>query len=219
MNTSPPSPARTPRSAPHPASQHSRSNTEPPRQQAEKQGMKDRFTSKMEREEGGKPSQNRDMGGASSAADAPFGGKPPLDREGGDGGQSGFGQQGVQLQLSGAQALAGAQASAVPLDTAALQRMAAQIAEAAPGALSSEASITFPDGSLAESAQIKREPDGSVAIRIAGMDPRLTALQNGRAQLELLNGLALRRLKVSSLSLERTKPDQAGRDSAISRVV
>ena len=224
MNTPPASPARPSHNAPHASHHQIRASSEPPRQQAERQGLKDRFAAKLEREEGGAPTQGRDSAAVNSSDGLASRSQLPLERDGSENNDSGLAQRDMQNLLTGPQATSAAGLSgAIPMDTAMLQRMAAQIAEGIPGAASSEASIQFPDGSLAESAQIRREPDGSIAIRIAGFDPRLSAFQSGRAEVELLTALALRRLKVSSILLERTKSDQrsreSSRESAISRVV
>lgn len=139
---------------------------------------------------------------------------------GDDGAQPDLGHREAHLRLTAAANVAGvAPPVSSALDSALLSQIAAQIADSASSAGASEASIEFPAGSLAESALIRREADGSIAIRIAGIDPRLSALQNARAQMELRAALAQRRLQVSSVTLERGRAEEPDQNPAISRVV
>lgn len=222
MNTPPSSSARpSAQSAPSP----SRAPAQPPRQQAERQALNDRFSSKLEREEGGKASQRRDTGGQirgdDQIAEWAFIGER---QNGDDDAQTDLGQRDAAIRLHGASPV-GAAGDAAPasLEPEVLARMAAHIADGVTssgllGAAINEASIQFPAGMLAESAHLTQEPDGSIAIRIAGLDPRLSALEKGRVQIELRTALAQRR-HVSALSFARAASDYPGRKPEISRVV
>ncbi|WP_379553661.1 hypothetical protein [Qipengyuania sp. DGS5-3] len=200
-----PEPSRAPNNA-------ARTHEEPPRQQAENRTLRDRFSEKLAREDGEKSGSAK---GATIAEKEGQARSAILEQQGerSDQGMLSGGDD-ARLQLAAATAAREAGRSSATMDTQMLSRMAAQIAEGWPCAKASSASIQFPEGSLAETAQIKREADGSIAIRIAGLDPRLTAQQTGRAHLELLNAFARRRLSVNSLHLERTKPE---RDELIQR--
>lgn len=81
-----------------------------------------------------------------------------------------------------------------------------------------EAEIKFPPGSLAQAAHIQRQPDGGMAIRISGMDPRQGAVNEARTKLGLLSALERRNLRVASLVFEKAN-NQNGRPSTMSRVV
>ncbi|MEM7701888.1 MAG: hypothetical protein AAF251_08130 [Pseudomonadota bacterium] len=115
------------------------------------------------------------------------------------------------------------------IDPAMLERMAAQIAESWPAALSSSraqsASVAFPAGAIAQGAQITRGPDGALSVLITGLDPRLAAVQQARLQAQLTGMLVRQRLKVKSVRLEtahqRGRRTETGADeaSAIPRAV
>lgn len=220
MNTPPAAPSRPQNHAA--AARPNTSIAPPPRQQAERQSVNDRFAAKLDREDNAKGSQ-RDEGGQRRGVDDIA--LPTLftgEQDTGEGSaESDLGQREVLLRLTAAANLAGIAApAATAFDTALLNQIAAQIADSVPSAGASEVSIEFPEGSLAQSAHVRREPDGSIAIRLAGLDPRLSAAQNGRAQMDLRAALALRRLQVSSLTLERWQGDQdAPSPRPISRVV
>ncbi len=222
-NTSPP--AHAPAHAARQPVQQARTDrsAEPPRQQAETRSAKDRFAAKLERETSGTGGERKDSTDF-SALEGAFAGKARLpngssEGEANSGGHEGFAQTAMTFTAQSTSAALIAAPAAVSIDPTSLQRMAAQIAESWPSSAAQQMSIQFPEGMLAESALIRREPDGSVAIRIAGMDPTLSARQSARAQIELTNALALRRLRVDALSFERAEADQRGLDSAISRAV
>jgi hypothetical protein len=191
-----------------------------PRHQAERQSLSDRFAAKLERDDNAKGAQREEAGQRREDAAMPSLRKGEGDA-GEDSAQPDLGQREALMRLTAAANLTGtAPPVAAAFDTALLSQIAAQIAEGVPGAGSAEASIEFPAGALAQSAHIRREADGSIAIRIAGLDPRLSAMQNGRVQADLRSALALRRLQVSSLTLERGRGDQElALSRPISRVV
>lgn len=107
------------------------------------------------------------------------------------------------------------------IDTALLERIAAQIAEVHPGKSNETALLTLPEGSIAQTASIARGADGALTIRIMGLDPRLSVLQADRLKAGLISALGRRRIDLAGLSVEyRSLPgDQLGRDSTTSRVV
>ena len=118
----------------------------------------------------------------------------------------------------------------LPPDHALYDKIAAQIAELRPGEGSQMMQLTLPGGSLAAGAMIMRGADGGMAIRITGIDPRLSAMQVARMRKELDNALARRRVNLNSLTLDKSGEesggnsgqrlsDQGGRESNISRVV
>jgi hypothetical protein len=186
-----------------------------PRHQAERQSLSDRFAAKLERDDNANGAQREEEGQRRENAALPglFKGE---DDAGEGGAQPDLGQREALLRLTAAANLTGtAPPMAAAFDTALLSQIAAQISDGVHGAASAEASIEFPAGSLAQSAHIRRDADGSIAIRIAGLDPRLSAMQNGRVQADLRSALALRRLQVSSLTLERGRDDQ---EAALSRL-
>ena len=219
MNTRPAASSRPPN---HAAAAHPSAPPPPPRHQAERQSLNDRFAAKLDRDDNAKGSQRDEAGQRRGVDDAAL---PALfmgdENTGEDSAQSDLGQREALLRLSSAANPGGIAApAAAGFDTALLNQIAGQIAEGVPSAGASEVSIEFPEGSLAHSAHIRREPDGSIAIRLAGLDPRLSAMQNGRAQMDLRAALAARRLQVSSLTLERGRDDQgAPLPRPISRVV
>jgi hypothetical protein len=182
----------------------------PPRQQAERQSLSDRFAAKLDREDSAKGTQQDEAGQRRGVDDAALSTMFMGEEDTGeDSAQSDLGQREALLRLTAAANPGGiATPATAAFDTALLSQIAAQIADSVPSAGASEVSIEFPEGSLAHSAHIRREPDGSIAIRLAGLDPRLSAIQNGRAQMDLRAALALRRLQVSSLTLERGQGDQ-----------
>lgn len=177
--------------------------------------MTDRFAAKLDHEDSAKSARR---GGDDTALRARLTGERDV---GDDGAQPDLGQREALLRLTAAAAVTGVAAPTSPaFDTVLLGQIAAQIADGVPGAGVSEASVEFPPGSLVQSAQIRRAADGSITVRIAGFDPRLSAMQAGRAQAELRSALAVRRLQVSSLTLERAEDDHDPRLSRpIARVV
>lgn len=201
---------------------------EPPRKTAEHRTAKDRFAAKLERDRDACQSERNGTCGALTGNQ--MAGARSLLRDGLQ--ERGTYEGGPQYTLSHnvlAQAPAIASASTSPaggsgIDPSMLQRMAAQISESWPSAAKPEMAVQFPEGMIATSAHLTREPDGSVAIRIAGLDPLLSARQSARAQTELATALALKQLKVRSLRFERTETDQRAldptmSDRAISRAV
>lgn len=224
---------------PSPRQQRTEPGAEPPRKQAEARSARDRFAARLDRESDSASATSR----RDTAAAAPEGddhaARAGLDQDGSRHGGNGNGDGEWQndsavAQLMFATASQGAQAilavgpgAPLPLDTTMLERMAAQIAEGWPAGGVEAATITFPDMAVAASAHIVRAADGSIAIRIAGLDPRITALQNARLQIELVNALARRRLRIRSLAFEglaaASQPARgtavSGADSAIPRVV
>lgn len=216
-------PNRTPRSSfartPNPTA---RPNAEPPRKQAEARSARDRFAAKLERDQESGDTGSRRASGSGHSAEGEARGLGGLVHDGAGKGSAGSDtggdtSGGAQQDQTQAQHLAGAlihgveagapvsAAGRASFDPAMLERMAAQIAESWPGSGVASAEIEFPDTAIAQSAQIVREPDGSIAVRIAGIDPRIAAVQNARLQLELANALAQRRLRVGSLQFVRAK--------------
>lgn len=211
MNSpSAPPPATPSRPSSHSAVTSYPNSAPPPRHQAERQSANDRFAAKLDRDDSAKRAQ-ADQAGQRNGLDAAalpalFIGEQGADE---DSAQPDLGQREALMRLTAAANLTGPAAPAsAAFDTALFSQIAAQIAEAMPGAGTSEASIEFPSGALVQSAHIRREADGSIAIRIAGLDPRLSAMQNGRVQAELRSALALRRLRVSTVTLDRGRDDQ-----------
>jgi hypothetical protein len=226
MNTCPATPPVTPSRPPsHAANQnantHARTPTPAPRHQVERQSLYDRFAAKLERDDSAKSTHRDEAGQRRGLADAALTALFAGERDASDdGAQPDLGQRDVILRLTAAAIIAEVTAPApAAFDTALFSQIAAQIAEGVPVAGASEASIEFPAGSLAESAHLRREADGSIAIRIAGLDPRLSVMQNGRAQMELRAAIALRRLQVSSLTLECGRADDPGQDPPLSRPI
>ncbi len=198
-------------------------SNEPPRRQAETRTLGERFSAKMDRanEDGSRASARGDEGS----------GKPVSQRSSASDFDSLSGQNGQQSEgdlaradmariLKGGEPQAlGNQATVNTADSAMLERMAAQIAESWPSASKPAVEITFPPGALAQGAHLQRQADGSIAIRIAGLDPKLNALRAGYAQLALLHGLDRRRLKIASLEFEKSRGAQRGRLSEIPKTV
>ena len=106
-------------------------------------------------------------------------------------------------------------------DTALFDRIAAQIAEIRPGEGGQMAHLTLPEGSLAQAALIAKGPDGSLSIRITGLDPRLGTIQADRLRAGLVSALSRRKIHLAGLTLDKNdpQPDQRGRASTTSRVV
>lgn len=230
--------ASTNRFAPaqHPApTNRSPSPAEPPRQQAETRAARDRFAARLDRDgpaETGKAEREEGKAQAGSR-------ERVQEREGngsgfGDGEQKGGGDAQPELALAqpaaalfGAAATAAVAEIATPLmDPALLERMAAQIAEHWPAVGLEAAHVQFPEGAVVQSALLTRGPDGAMAIRLTGLDPRVTAVQSARLQLDLANALSRRRLRIGSLQFEsapRAQRDYRGAEpgtaSVIDRVV
>ena len=219
MTYTPPTRSTHSRSATHRASADRQ--IDPPRKQAEAKSAKDKFASKLDKE--GNAAGSERKGGVTATDNSnlfgPFANNRSLESDHGSGGFEGFAQSSLMI-ATGATANAGGAASGVnSIDTATLQRMAAQIAESWPSRVGESLTVQFGEGALAQSALVSREPDGSIAIRIAGLDPNLTARQNARAQLELANALAQKRLRVASLKFEEAATDQRSLPSAMPRAV
>ena len=207
---------------------------EPPRKQAEARSARERFSARLE--------QGTEKGTGRSERSAPHDAltyaRPGLDESGGDAG-AGHDGDGAQhdhalasntasVAVQGTDSISITAASGTSaFDNATLERMAAQIAESWPGKGIWEASIEFPDTAIAQSAHITREPDGSIAVRIAGLDPNIAAVNHARLQLQLANALAQRRLRLGSLRFEsadqprraREAGSESGDTSAIPRAV
>lgn len=217
MNTPPVASSRAPNHAHNQTGNNGPRTAGPaPRQHAERQTVNDRFAAKLERDDATRKGAQRETIGTQPGVDEQL--LPALQRgdeyTGENGGQSDLGQREALMRLTAATQLAAVSApQSAAFDTALLNQIAAHIAEGVPVVGSSEASVEFPAGSLVQSALIRREADGSIAIRLAGVDPRLSALQNGRAQAELRSALAGRRLAVHSITLEDTQDDQDSRRS------
>ncbi len=214
--------ARAPRRAP----EASKSN-EPPRRQAEVRTLSERFSAKVERggDDAGRSSeQSTDRPGQNSSVRSRSGDFDSLSGESGHQSEGELSRADMTRIMAGKdpQAIA-AQSALSPTDKAMFDRMAAQIAESWPNASQPSAEIEFPPGSLAQGAHLQRQADGGIAIRIAGLDPKLNALRAGYAQLALLHGLGRRRLNIASLQFERASKSadnaQPGRLSDIPRAV
>ena len=195
---------------------------EPPRQQAEARSARERFASRLdqgsERFASGSDrpdSTNRNESGRIAGEREGERGGSGDGSGGGSGGNSGGGDDrgGGQHDhaLHGAHALtltgianisAPASASAPVIDLAMLERMAAQIAESCPSVGAEAMRIEFPTGAIAQSALVSRAADGSLAIRIAGIDPKLSALHHAQLQIQLAGALNRRRLRIGSLNFE-----------------
>jgi hypothetical protein len=246
MTHTPAASSSRPAQSPHAATPHRAApSAEPPRQQAETRAARDRFAAKLERD------QPRDTGKADrgDGKPAPNGREPVAGREddrsgladlgadiGADSGQGGgngdahpdFALTQPAAVLSGpASITAPAPTPATPLiDPAMLERMAAQIAEQWPGGGIEAARIQFPEGAIIQAVSLTRQADGTMAIRLTGLDPRFTALQSARLQVDLANALTRRRLRIGALEFEKAAPSQResgrsdpGAASAIDRVV
>lgn len=238
-----PAATRSPSPAPSAARpQRTEQVAEPPRKQAEARSARDRFAARLERENDGASRTDSRDSQASSPDDGDPAARAGLEQDrshhgenGGEDGQRRHDPAAAQLVLAatlqGAQdASPGGPGAPASIDTTMLERMAAQIAEGWPAGGSEAASIAFPETAVAAGAHVTREPDGSVAIRVSGLDPRITALQTARLQIELANALARRRLRIRSLHFESGAPPQrarggergmsgSGPDAAIPRVV
>lgn len=229
-------------SANHPATSHAAARASPPaanppRQQAESSAARDRFAARLERSEPRDSAiAERDEGKTPDDARTRVQRDPSEGSDRAASGQDGGDDSHADLAfaqsptavLQGASGVTGVAASpaALPIDPAMLERMAAQIAEQWPGAIVEAARIQFPDGMIVKAALLVREPDGSMAIRLTGLDPRVSTVQTARLQHDLANALARRRLRVGSLQFENPARVQrgsmrpgAGAASAIDRVV
>ncbi|MGB3471670.1 MAG: hypothetical protein WBA51_12680 [Erythrobacter sp.] len=246
MNSPSAASGKPPSPAPSPSQNASREpSREPPRKQAEARSARERFSARLE--QGGERSASgtdksslqdasgRDRVGGSGEQSGGSGGSgngggPGGDQGGGSQSEYALAQAALGLQFHGVSAITATAAAGAPvLDTAMLERMAAQIAESWPSSGSSstaqQATVTFPEGAIAHSAHIIRQPDGGMAVRIAGLDPKLAALKHAQLQLQLSGALARRRLKVNSLRFESADQPASGQVfrgggvSAIPRVV
>jgi hypothetical protein len=223
--------------AAHPASPHRAAHThQPPRQQAETSAARERFAARLERSQAYEHAID-ERGDDNPPADAR--GRvqrdPSEDSERADTGNDRSGDPHADLALAqsaavlhGVAGVTGIAAStaALPIDPKLFERIAAQIAEHWPAGLAQAARIQFPPGMLVTAALLTREPDGSMAIRLTGLDPRITAVQSARLQHDLANALSRRRLRVGSLQFDDAARVQrggvrpgSGADSAIDRVV
>ena len=186
----------------------------PPREDARRDTLAKTFSSRLDR--AADPKTDGSHRASGETAGRPIGElRNPFDERDGESGQ-GRSEQAAAPPLTGKGA-GGPNAPHSPTDTQMLDRMAAQIAEVR-GLDSGEAEIKFPAGSLASEASIQRQPDGGLAIRLAGLDPRLGAVREGLARLALIGALERRRVRIASLQFVRGD-DQAGRKSTMSRVV
>ncbi len=204
-----PSASRAPRHAPEASK-----NNEPPRRQAEVKTLSERFSAKVERagDDAGRSSeQSAERAGQNSSARSRSGEFDSMSGENGHQSEGEFARADMARILAGKdpQAIA-AQSALSPADKAVFERMAAQIAESWPSASQPSAEIEFPPGFLAQGAHLQRQADGGIAIRIAGLDPKLNALRAGYAQLALLHGLGRRRLSIASLQFERASKSADG---------
>ena len=205
--------AATPK-APVPDTPTQPRQTAVPREQVRQDGLAKRFTARLECAAENGPDRGERNPAAAAEGRSGHPRRAFEEREG----ETGQGRSENAVTLTNAARPQGALAIAGPAaDTAAIDRMAAQIAEPR-GFDTREMEIKFPAGMLAAEASIQRQPDGGLAIRLAGLDPRLGAVREGQARLALLGALEKRRLKVSSLVFERGA-GQAGRKSTMSRVV
>ena len=191
---------------------------EPPRQQAEARSARERFASRLDQGSERFPSGSDRPDSTNRNESGRIAGEREGERGGsgdGSGGGSGGGDDrgGGQHDhtLHGAHALtltgianisAPASASAPVIDLAMLERMAAQIAESWPSVGAEAMRIEFPAGAIAQSALVSRAADGSLAIRIAGIDPKLSALHHAQLQIQLAGALNRRRLRIGSLNFE-----------------
>lgn len=189
----------------------------PPRRAAEQRALGERFAERLERESGRGSFETtmRDAAGRQQREEASRD-RGDGERERGEGAPGG-----ALLALQQAEAATGQQVSAErygQLDRATIDRIAAQIAEARPGSAGAEAQVHFAAGSAAQMAHLRMRADGSIAIRVSGLDPRLTALQQGQLRFALVDALRRRDFRVDELRFEEAK-SQRGRDDAMSRVV
>ena len=216
-------PSSTPAATPSARSKGEASQARPPaetanvpRRQGEQDTLARKFAARVERsdENGEKGTSDASLSAARGERREGAGRQPSDDR----GEQSDTARAEIAQLLSGTavKGAAGTQV-AVQADTAMLERMAAQISEGRIGD-ASEAEISFPPGSLAQEAYLQRMPDGGMAIRLSGLDPRLGAVREARARLALISALERRRIKVASLTFARTA-GQDGRKPTMSRVV
>ena len=201
---------------------------EPPRKQSETRSARERFSAKLEQSS----EKSSKAGDAVKYEDTSDQDRLSAYRDQ-DNGSSNTGshsdhanaQVSQTIQLQALANSSTTQPSGPTIDTVMLERMAAQIAESWPTGGAQQASITFPDTAIAQAAYIIREPDGSMAVRIAGLDPKLAAVKQAQLQLQLSGALARRRLKIASLQFETVdqlrgaRPDVPGDDPAISRAV
>lgn len=141
------------------------------------------------------------------------------------GGDPGGADPAVMVRAAAVAQLAepGARGSIV-IDIAMIDKIAARIAEVQPAeARQQAAAVAFPTGSVVESATVLRGPDGGLAIRITGLDPRVSALQADRLRANLLSALERRRIKTEAVMFDDIREVASGRqrdrDSVTSRVV
>jgi hypothetical protein len=235
MTQTPATSNNAPPAAAHPASPHRTLQAhQPPRQHAETSAARDRFAARLERSQAYDNAVD-ERGDDTPPADARVRREGSEDSERADTGNERSSDPHADLALAqsaavlhGIASVTGIAAStaALPIDPKLFERIAAQIAEHWPAGLAQAARIQFPPGMLVTAALLTREPDGSMAIRLTGLDPRITAVQSARLQHDLANALARRRLRVGSLQFDDAaraqrggvRPD-GGADSAIDRVV
>jgi hypothetical protein len=232
-----PATANTPAAAAQPASRHRAAQPhQPPRQQAETSAARDRFAARLERsqaydnaiEERGDdtpPTDARQRVRRDASEDS---GRADTGNERSSDPHADLALAQAATVLQGVTGVTGiaATTAALPIDPKLFERIAAQIAEHWPAGLAQAARIQFPPGMLVTAALLTREPDGSMAIRLTGLDPRIAAVQSARLQHDLANALARRRLRVGSLQFDHAERVQrggvrpgSGADSAIDRVV
>jgi hypothetical protein len=236
--TSPPSAHRTAAVSHTAAQKRPAPGAEPPRQQAETRAARDRFAARLDRDplrEAGKNPRSEGNAAADSRDRVQARDEDQSDRFGGGPDNGSDTESDVALAqapstLLGAHGPSSVGAIGAPItpliDPALIARMAAQIAETWPSAASEAVQVQFPQGSLITGALLSRLPDGSMAIRLTGLDPQVTAVQGVRLQRDLAAALTRRRLRIGAMQFEderrvqrgRTTPG-AGTSSAIDRVV
>ncbi len=237
MTQTPATSNNAPPAAAYPASPHRATQThQPPRQQAEASAARDRFAARLERQEASdNPIEEHGDDNPSADARGRVRRDPSEDSDRADARNDRGTDPHADLALAqsttvlhGAAGVTGIAAStaSLPIDPKVFERIAAQIAEHWPASLSEATRIQFPPGMLVTAALLTREPDGSMAIRLTGLDPRIAAVQSARLQHDLANALARRRLRVGSLQFDNAAHVQrggvrpgSGADSAIDRVV
>lgn len=194
---------------------------EPARKQGERRNLGDSFAGKLKQ---AAAEDGKGVGSTVHRSGTEAGRRQrPLDN--GEQRQSGEGDGSaaqMQRQVAGIdrQASIAESARTEAFDRALFDRIAARIAEVQPGQAGSQVRIDLPLGQLAETVHLRREADGSMAIRVCGNDPRLSPSAQGMARQALEAALLRRKLRVSSLTFEDAdRTGQRSRSSARSRVV
>lgn len=218
MNNTISSSSNRPAERREPSSEASSSNRDTPRSQGNRNAQIEKFAAKMDKgEERGSAHSAALKGADQQKQKGSLADRDSSQDRGGE--QSDFAKAEIARQMSaGSLKATAATTPAMQSEIATLERMAAQIAEGRGLGEMLEAEIKFPPGSLAQAAHIQRQPDGGMAIRISGMDPRQGAVNEARTKLGLLSALERRNLRVASLVFEKAN-NQNGRPSTMSRVV